>query len=100
MHLKELNSLVPPFSSPARIWAKKICLLWPDHATSPPHLLDIIKLRLPPNLFDAVSDCKLASHIALLEKICTIEGPTVQQAAQYLLESKATIHHNQTPREL
>ena len=60
--------------------------------------MDVIRLRLPANLFEAIADISFPSHLALLEKICAIEGPSKTKAAQALLEGSAVLSSNQTPR--
>jgi hypothetical protein len=91
--------IIPPFTSPARIWAQKINLIWPTDNEAPCQLIQVIKLRLPPLLFDTLGESTFTSHLILLDKICTLDGPTSSQAAESLFESKAQLQPNQSPRE-
>jgi hypothetical protein len=61
--------------------------------------VDIIKNRIPPNLFDAVSEMTFTSHLELLDKLCALDGPTSKQASQYLFESNRNLQPNQSLRE-
>jgi hypothetical protein len=99
MAIKDIMCIIPPFTSPARIWAQKINLIWPTDDEAPTLLTQVIKLRLPPALFDALGESTFTSHITLLDKICSLDGPTSSQAAEHLFESKAQLRHNQSPRE-
>jgi ATP-dependent Clp protease ATP-binding subunit ClpA len=97
--MKDIKNVIPPFSSPARIWAHKIKLICPTPNDAPARLIDAIKQQLPPSLYDAVVESDYKTHLALLDKICELDGPTVNQAAESLFESKAQLRSNQLPRE-
>jgi hypothetical protein len=99
LSIKDMMNLVPQFSTPARIWAEKILLVWPSDEEAPKFLIDIIKTKLPPQLFDNVKDQTFGSHVHLLDKIRLIEGPSKSQANQALLETKVELNANRTPRE-
>lgn len=99
MSLKDMMSTIPPYSTPTRVWVEKIKLMWPESDSSPRQLMDIIKLRLPARLFENVSGITFASHIPLLEKVCLLDGPTTEQAAQSILESGGQIKPDMSARE-
>jgi hypothetical protein len=99
MKLKDIMTIMPPFSSPARIWAQKVKLIWPTANNAPTHLIEVIKLRLPPALFDALTESNFQSHLALLDKVTALDDPTTSQAAVSLFEFKAQIQPHQLPRE-
>lgn len=100
LSLKDLMAIIPAFSTPARIWASKIKLLWADSSNTPVNLIDVIKLRLPASLFELVSDYPFTSHISLLDKICSLDEPSSDKASQLLFESKGQVQSDKSPREL
>jgi hypothetical protein len=97
--LKELKQLVPAHFQPTRVWAEKIKRFWPDAFSAPPQLIDVIYLLLPPKLYDAVSDSTFTSHIALLDKVCQLDGPTRAQATEIILHAKADLQPDRHLRE-
>ena len=97
--LKAVMSTLPTFSSPARVWAQKVRLLYPLTSSAPPQIVEAIKAQLPTKLFDATADLHYESHLPLLEKIVALEGPTADQAAQCILEGRGQLREDQTPKE-
>jgi hypothetical protein len=95
--LKELLSFVPPYVSPARIWSKKIQLIWPRSNDAPTNLITALKLTLPASLFDKVSTSSFTSHLSLLDNICSLDSISPEQAANHLFESTGQL--NKLPSE-
>lgn len=77
--LKELIAILPPFSSPARVWASKIQLLT-DTKRSCPQLVRVIKFKLPHELFEKFCDKCYDTPQDLLTDIIQAEAPPLHQS--------------------
>ncbi len=95
MSLKELMTLVPDFSAPARVWAEKIKLLLPTSQAND-QLLNVIRHRLPPHLFEQLAANSYRTPEALLDKVITLKNPR-QQASHLLFNNPQSLSIDQSP---
>ena len=98
--LRELALVIPPYSSPARIWASKVRSLL-HHLKADQHLIaDLVKSRLPDKLFMRLQDFKTGDVEALLGQISKLDQESRLSTTSRLLNEKTSLTHMQKPSEL
>ena len=94
-----LLAIIPAFSSPASSWTSKIRLLWPTTTDAPGDLLAVLRLKLPVILFDKTQSESFADHLALLQRIEALEGPSQDEAISCLFKDSFAVPLGQLPSE-
>ena len=97
---KELLDLIPPFTAPATIWVEKIKLLLPTGGIDQQLVINVIKSRLPTEIFSEISSAAFKDLASLLDKIVALEATPKAQAIACLFAPKNINSDNKKPSKI